>query len=185
MTATAEAPPESQVIPLDMLSQRIERAVNRLQPPDKRPRLLRRLRHGPEYPLDTRAAELTRGDAIAFCRQVMSSLEPDEYCEVPRSEAATCEPDTCVPCKAHAHARAILLDLIAHELDEMEAQLIAESAGEVYEEICHPAEGAWWAYCSHCGTRFQTARSQTQFCGATCRKAAQRARDRAAGLVRP
>lgn len=103
--------------------------------------------------------------------------------EIP-DQAGTCDPP-CSPCQDHAAEHATLLDLIAHELEEMETQLIAESAGETYEETCHPAEGAWWAYCGQCGTRFQAARTQSRFCGATCRKAARRARDRAAGIVRP
>lgn len=183
--AVIEAQPEPEVIPLEVLSRRIDRAVSRYPRPDKRPRMLQRLRYGPDYPLDTTATELSREDVIAFACQVMASLGPEEHCTVPRSrQAVPCDPP-CEPCQAHAAAYATLAGLIAHELDEMEAQLIAEQAGEVYEETCHPAEGAWWAYCSHCGTRFQTTRSQTRFCGATCRKAAQRARDRAAGIVRP
>lgn len=181
----SQALPEPQVIPLDQLSLRIERAVSRLQPSDKRPRLLRRLTSGPDYPLDPRAAELSRDDAIVFTLQVMMSLEPNEPCTADRTQAATCQPDTCDPCRDHKAEHAALAELVAHELDELEAQLAADAAGESYEETCHPAEGAWWAHCAQCGTRFQASKAQTRFCGATCRKAAQRARDRAAGIVRP
>lgn len=65
MTFTAEIQAEPELIPLDALRSRLERAINRHQPSDHRDRLLGRLRAGPEFDYDPRQP-LTRGQAVRF-----------------------------------------------------------------------------------------------------------------------
>ncbi len=183
MTAITEAPAEPELIPLEQLSRRLERAVRKHGHPDHREHLLARIKAGPEHPADRKASGLTRLDTVVFCRQVLMAVPRDGRCARDREAAAECEP-RCPACLTADADRSTLAGLIAAELDEMEAQLTAEMTGTACEDP-EPSGGAWWAHCSHCGTRYQCSRSQTRFCGATCRKAAQRARQKAAGQPVP
>jgi hypothetical protein len=171
METATQALSEPQVIPLDQLSRRIERAVSRLQPSDKRPRLVHRLKSGPDYPLDPRAAELTRDEAITFTLQVMMSLEPDELCTADRTKAATCRPDTCAPCRDHMAGYAALTELVAHELDELEAEL----SGLAETEPVSPDPAKWYVHCQDCGQRFLTSSPLARYCTDACRKRSSRA----------
>jgi len=170
MTVTAEASSEPEVIPRAELVRHLERAISAHLPYDHRAPLLKLLKAGPDAPLDPRAQEFSRSDAVLLARQVLRSIPRDETCTLDRSQAALCDPP-CAACRTLDAERAALTDLISGELDALEAEL----SGLAEAEPVSPDPGKWYAHCQDCGQRFLTSSKLARYCTEACRKRSSRA----------